>query len=183
MLLAGSGFVFSRIRRNPAFSARLRRVVICEIALLVFVGTLSHELFCKGPEIIVFDTGGGVCVCAKNRTHAMIAEAGGSAYTVSVIRETLRSKGVRKVDALLLSDEAKERSANLNRLLDLYAPDYLLTDADCEIRSDTPVSPFSGGVSLRSPALRAETFTDSGGKNWERLHCGEADILICVYSA
>ena len=68
-------------------------------AVLLFVGALSHQLLCTGAEIIVFDANGGVCVCAKNRTHAVFAEAGGDGYGLSVIRQTATDMSVTSLIA------------------------------------------------------------------------------------
>ena len=169
-----------RIIGHSAFSGRLRGLVLCEIAVLAFAGVLSNEIFCKGPEVIVFDvSGGGVCVCAKNGTRAVFAEAGGDAFALSDIRQTLHAKGVRKVDAIALSDDSKARGNNIGRLTSLFEPDYLITDAECDIRSDTRLLPFANGIRIASLSIKAETLTDSGGGRWQRLQCGDMAVLVC----
>ena len=179
-------FIMMRFTRSETFGKRLRRFVLCEIALLLFAATLSHQLFCKGAEIIVFDTGsGGVCVCAKNRTHAFFAEAGGNDYVTSVIRSSLRSEGVVKVDGIAVSEDSTERSGNIYRMIGQYSPDWFISDMELHRKSsrsstkDVAVLPFGEGLKNDSPELRLETFTDSQGGRWERLTGGETTALIC----
>ena len=178
--LAGAGFLSIRIIRNPDFSRRLRRFVLCGITVLMFVGMLTNEIFCKGPEIIIFDvSGGGVCVCAKNGTRAIFAEAGGNSYTLSAIKRTLRTKGVRKVDAIALSDDSDSRSGNLGRLTELYDPDYLITNEEFEVRGNSDIVPFENGIKSGNTEIRLETFIDGTGEKWQKLKCGNSTALIC----
>ena len=176
ILLISCSFIIRRGFNRKPFSRRLRRFVLCETAILLFAAMLSHHTLCRGAEIIVFDTGsGGMCVCAKNRTHAVFAEAGGDSYSLSVIKETLHAKGVMKVDAVAVSDDSKARSGNINRLLDLYAPDWLLTDIDIPAQKE----PYESRVTNDSLSLTLETFIDSKDGRWLRLLCGDAIALIC----
>lgn len=190
LLLMASAFIMKRFSQSETFGRRLRRFVLCEIAVLLFAAMLSHQFFCEGGEIIVFDTGNGcMCVCAKNRTHAFFADAGGDAYAMSVIGETLRAEGVMKVDAVAVSEDSTERSGNIYRIIEQYSPDRLLTDMDLH-RKDTrspskemETEPFGVCLKIHSPALQLETFTDSEGGRWERLTCSDATALICPESA
>ena len=181
LLLVVCAFIMNRYMNSESFGKRLRGFVLCEIAVLLFAGMLSHQLFCRSAEIVVFDTGnGGMCVCARNRTHAFFADVGGDSYVLSVIRQTLRSEGVRKVDAVAVSDESAQRSGNIYRILEQYPPDYLFTDID--LYRDTAagiIQPFGGCAELKDPALGLETFSDRTGGKWQRLTCGEATALIC----
>ena len=180
LLLTACGFITSRRMHSEEFSRRLRRFVLCEVAVMVLAAMLSHQLFGTGAAITVFDAGSGsVCVCAKNRTHAVFAEAGGDAYGLSAIREILRSNGVTKVDAIAVSDDSAARSGNLSRLLSEYSPDYLLTDIDFDAKTNASAIPYANGVRNEFMALCLETFTDVRGQKWERLTCGEATALIC----
>ncbi len=179
-LLIGCAFMMNRRMKNELFGRRLRGFVLCEISVLLLAAMLSHRIFCTGAEIIILDANdGGICVCAKNRTHAVLSEAGGDSYGLSVMRETLRAKGVVKVDAVAVSDDSKARSGNIYRILDQYSPDYLLTDTDFHARTKVVIQPFEGGVNLDSPALSLATFTDCKGGKWQRLTCGEAVAIIC----
>lgn len=180
LLLICLAFVMNRQVKSNMFGRRLRGYILCEVAALLFVTMFSHQLYLTGAEIIVFDEiDGGICVCAKNGTHAVFAEAGGDAYGLSVIRETLLAKGVMKVDAVAISNDSKARSGNLYRLLDQYSPDYLITDADFNVRTKTAIQPFESCLKNESLALKLETFTDSKGGKWQRMTCGEATVIIC----
>lgn len=180
LLIAVSAVIIHSRINDWEFTARLRKYVLCELVIMIFVAILSHEIFCKGPEITVFDVNnGGICVCAKNRTHAVFAEAGGDSYNLSVIKETLRAKGVMKVDAVAVSDEAVARCGNIDRLLAAYKPDCVITDIDRSIRSNARVLPFQSGIQIDSLDLGVETFTDGAGGKWERLLCGDTAVLIC----
>ncbi len=180
ILLTVCAFVMNRRLKSKAFGKRLRGFVLCEMAALLFAAMLSHQLFLTGAEMIVFDVNSGaVCVCAKNRTHALIAEAGGDSYDLSVIRNALRTKGVMKVDAVAVSDDSASRSGNIYRLIDEYSPDYLITDIDLNKRTEAEVCPYESGVKNESLGLCLETFTDSKGGKWQRLTCGEATAVIC----
>ena len=183
LLLLVLAFTMNLRFHNEPFGKRLRGFVLCEIALLLFAGMLSHQLLCRRAAIIVFDTGnGGMCVCAINRTHAFFADAGGDSYCMSVIRETLRTEGIMKVDAVAVSDDSGSRSGNIYRIMEEYTPDFLLTDIDL-YRKKPPgsiaVEPFGENVKIGSPAIQLETFTDIQGGKWQRLTCGEAVALIC----
>ncbi len=180
ILLTVSAVLMSRRMRNPFFSRRIRGFVLCELAILLFAAMLSYEIFGRGPEIIIFDvSGGGMCVCAKNRSHAVFAEAGGDRYDILEIRDTLRTKGVKKVDALAVSDDSKSRSGNIHRLLDLCSPDCLITDSRNRFKGGAQKIPFRSCADIGAVRLRIETFTDSQGCRWQRLVCGETSALIC----
>lgn len=180
IILLSCSFIMSKRISNKPFRRRLRGFVLCEIAMLLLAAMLSHQLLCKGAEIVIFDVNnGGMCVCAKNRTHAIFAEAGGDSYSLSVIKQTLHTKGVMKVDAVAVSDDSEPRSGNINRLLDLYSPDWLLTNIDLHKRISATVEPYESCVKNDSLSLTLETFTDSKGGRWERLTSGNAIALIC----
>ena len=178
-LLIVCAFFMNHRLKSEAFARRLRRFVCCELAVLLFVGALSHQLLCTGAEIIVFDANGGVCVCAKNRTHAVFAEAGGDGYGLSVIRQTLREKGVRKVDAIAVSDDSMARSGNVYRLLEAYLPDYLITDADFRVKAEEMIQPYESSVNNSRLSIRLDTFIDSKGGRWQRITCGKTSAVIC----
>ena len=179
-LLLGCAFIMNRRIHSRQFAIRLRSFVLCEITVLIFSAMASQQIFCKGAEIMVFDTSdGGMCVCAKNRTHAVFAEAGGNSYGLTVIKETLRTKGVMKVDAIAVSDDSKSRSSNLHRMLNQYSPDFLITDIDLYTESHAEVMPFKSTVKIDSMALTLETFTDRSGGRWQRMTCGGTTALIC----
>lgn len=180
ILLTCSAFVMNRRVKSDLFGRRLRRFLLCELSALLFTAMLTQQLFLTGAEIIVFDVSdGGVCVCAKNGTHAVFAEAGGDSYELSVIRQTLRKKGVMKVDAVAVSDDSEARSGNIYRLLGQYSPDYLIAGSDLFVRTKTDARPFDSGVKNDSHGLRLETFTDSSGGRWQRMTCGESIAIIC----
>ena len=179
LLIIFCAFLMNRRMKSERFCRRLRGFVLCEVAALMFSAMLSHQIFLTGAEIIVFDANGSVCVCAKNGTHAIFAEAGGDSYVMSVIRGNLREKGVMKVDAVAVSDDSKARGGNIYRLTGQYSPDYLITDADFHIKTKTVVKPYESSVRIESQELRLATFTDSKGKRWQRLICGDSTAVIC----
>lgn len=182
-LITGSAALMSRLIHHVGFSRRIRGFALCEIAVLLFAAVLSNQIFGRGPEILIFDANnGGMCVCAKNRTHAVLAEAGGDRYDISVIKETLCRKGVNKVDAVAISDNSKTRSGNLNRILDLYSPDCLITGSDNNtghFRTCKKVVPFESSCLVNSMQLRIDTFTDTQGNHWQLLTCKGMTALIC----
>ena len=185
-LLIGGAFIMYRRVDCEKLGRRLRRVVLCGIAVMLFSAMLSHQVFCRGAEIIVFDVGdGGMCVCAKDRTHAVFAETGGDSYGMSVIKQTLQSKGVEKIDAISVSDENEARSGNLRNMLEQYQPRFILTDIDSftvrkfKNTAKTEISPYESRIVNDSLALQTEAFTDTEGKKWRKITCGDTTALIC----
>lgn len=179
-LLPVGAFVLNRRFKNASFSKALRGGVACVLAVLLLSSLVWRSVRCSGAEIIIFDVNsGGMCVCAKNRTHAVLAEAGGDSYGMSVISRTLRDKGVTKVDAIAVSNSTKARSGNFYRMMDQFAPDYMLTDIDLYFDQHTLIQPFKSTVDTGVSGLSLETFTDSSKGRWERLICGETTALVC----
>lgn len=180
LLLLGISIIIMRKAKDPLFSVHLRRIALCGIAVLVFSAALSDECLCRGSEITVFDAGdGSMCVCAKNRTHAVFADMGGDGYGMSAIQRALHADGIMKVDAAALSEESPARSGNINRLPPQYAPDLIIADSAPAGTKEIPTEPFGSGVQIASVRLRLDTFTDTEGKHWQRLTCGESIALVC----
>ena len=161
----------------------------CWVCVLLFVSMLSHLVTCTGNVITVFAMqDGGVCVYAKNGTHAMIAEAGGDSYDLRTVEDDLSSNGVRKIDAVAASSPASSRSRLTDELIAAYAPDYFLCGETpfaypyaqkAARKSGTRTVDFGNGITLNALSLRMNTYTDSDGKGWERLQCGGVTALVC----
>lgn len=175
--------------RKPEFTRRVTAFVCWELSVLLLTAMLSHALTCTGAEITVFAMqDGGVCVCAKNRTHAIIAEAGGDKYDMRCVEDTLNTQGIQKIDALSVSDNSRQRSAIASHLIDALAPEYVFCGGDLRsfspiykaaLRGGSPPNAFGGRVTLNYPSLSLEMFTDSGGGKWQLLRSGKLSVLIC----
>ncbi len=170
-------------RRRTALTA------LCCVFSLLLTSMLSHAATSSGGEIIVFGLeDGGVCVCAKRQTHALISEAGGTSYDLVEISDILSSCGVQKLDALAVSDSSDERSSIADDILEKYSPDYIALNGEaanysaiCAAAEDnaTDVVEFGGEISLSGLDLSLKLFVDDDGNGWQLLSSGSVSALIC----
>ncbi len=189
LAVAAVAFIIARRVNTPEFSRYAASLSFFCMSFLLLAAMLSHMLTASGAEIMVFGMqDGGVCVCAKNGSRAMIAEAGGDSYDLQMIKDAMSAAGVYKVDALTVSNKSDLRGSIADQLIDEYSPLYFFCGGDIseypfEQKSaeaaGTQIERFGGAIRLNSPSLSLEMFTDSSGCNWQRVKCGGVTILVC----
>lgn len=182
-----SSFLLTKYAPSPDFIRYAMCVVFFTLSLLLMTAMTSHRLMDTGAQIKIFGMqDAGVCVCAKNGMHAVIAEAGGDNYDLHLIQDSIAKDGIQKIDALAVSEKSDPRSSMADGLIDTYAPDYFFCGDDITAfplaqkaseRRHTQVMPFGGTVRL--PGLTLDMYTDGQGEHWQRLNCGELTILVC----
>lgn len=184
-----TAYFSARQLKDRDFTRRISIAVFCAISVLLLVSMVSHRLTSMGEEIIIFGMqDSGVCVCAKNETHAVIGEAGGSSYDMREIQDVLSKEGVQRIDAVAVSENSEQRSGLADDLIEEYAPDYFVCEGkEGEFASalhaareyGTQVLNFGGKISLKELHLSLEMYTDSDGKRWQMLSSGDTFVLIC----
>ncbi len=182
-----SAYVMTKHFDSPALHGFAMRLVFCGFWLLLLTAMISHRLAAAGPEIKVFGMqDGGVCVCAKNGVHALIAEAGGDQYDLHLLQDSIAADGIQNIDALTVSEKSDLRSNTADGVLETYSPDYFFCGDDIDKfpfaqkaaqRSRTQILPFGGAVRLSGLSL--EMYTDREDGKWQRLTCGDTTTLIC----
>lgn len=189
LLIVLSVLASAKYINKPSFTKKAINSAFCAIFALLLISMTSHMLTSTGGEIIIFDMqDGGVCVCAKNRTHAIISETGGSSYDMLKIDDILNRKGIQKIDAAAVSNKSKERSMLSDEIIEKYAPDYFAYGGEISDypfaekaakTSRTQLLPFGGTISIQKLNLSLEMYVDSNADCWQFLHCNDTDILIC----
>ena len=187
-LILAAAYLIARRQDGEVFHRLAVRSAFCWIAVLLFVSMLSHQVTCVYPSVTVFSTqNNGVCVCAQNRGHALIAETNGEPYDLLQIRNRLADDGVRSVNAIAASStDGRGRLAAL--LIREYRPDYLVCSQKEEdmvfakkaaAKAGTEIRAFGATAALPSCGLSLRTFRDIRGGLWEKLQCGDAYVLVC----
>lgn len=184
-----SAFIMAKQSGTPESN---RYAVCCaffNISFLLLTAMLSHMLTASGAEIMVFGMqDGGVCVCAKNGSRAVIAEAGGDSYDLNTINDIISARGIYNVDALTVSKKSDLRSSIADELIDRYSPGYFFCGGDISQHpfakkaaeaNGTKIMEFGGAIKIAPSCISLEMFTDSSRNNWQRLKCGEVTVLIC----
>ncbi len=189
MLILIAAYFSARQIKDRDFNKKTATAAFCAISVLLLVSMVSHRLTSMGEEILIFGMqDGGVCVCAKNETHAVIGEAGGSSYDLREIQDVLSKEGVQSIDAVAVSENSDERSALADDIIEEYSPDYFACKGkDGEYvhalkaaeTCGTEVLDFGGEISLKKLGLSLEMYTDSSGKCWQMLSGGDTRALVC----
>lgn len=171
------------------FKRMAAAAALCAISALLLVSMISHRLTSMGGEIIIFGMqDGGVCVCAKNETHAVIGEAGGSSYDLRELQDVLSKEGIQSIDAVAVSENSEKRGTLADDLIEKYKPDYFACDGrDGEYAQalksaeicGTEVLDFGGEISLDKLELSLKMYIASDGKCWQMLSSGDTRLLIC----
>lgn len=189
LIIILSTFASIKHINKTSFTKKSINAAFCGISALLLISMASHMLTSMGSEVIIFNMqDGGVCVCAKNGTHAIISEAGGDSYDLIGISDTFSREGIQKIDAVAVSDKSDERSALADELVEKYSPEYFVYSGKI---SDYPFAqkaaktnateliPFGGEIAIKKLSLSLEMYIDSSGDCWQILHCGNTDVLIC----
>ncbi|MGN0475383.1 MAG: ComEC/Rec2 family competence protein [Acutalibacteraceae bacterium] len=182
-------YASARKLQNRDFTGMAAAAAFCAVSALLLVSMISHRLTSMGGEIIIFGMQeGGVCVCAKNETHAVIGEAGGSSYDFRELQDVLSKEGVQSIDAVAVSENSEKRGTLADDLIEKYNPDYFACEGgDGEYAHalkaaeicGTDVLDFGGKISLDELDLSLEMYIDSDGKRWQMLSSGDTSVLIC----
>ncbi len=163
--------------------------VFCGISVMLLAAMMSHRMTSMGGEIIIFGMqDGGMCVCAKNETHAIIGEAGGNSYDLREISDVLSKEGVQSVDAVAVSEDSDTRSTLADDLIEQYSPDYFACKGregeyahalkSAETNGTQTVN-FGGEILLEELQLSLKMYIDSDGKCWQLLSSQDTHALIC----